>query len=94
MSMQHTPTDFPIMGCDIIASIPWAVLAPHEAQAQANHKQSLKTLADRGGLSVAEALAIIHGWRWGDVANCAANDRALINLVRAWRHEQRKDQHD
>ena len=32
---------------------PWALLEPHEAQARANHGgQSLKRLAERGGLGV------------------------------------------
>jgi len=82
--------DFPIMGCKIIASIPWAFLAPHEKQARSNHGgQSLSELAGRGGLGVSEALAIIEGRRWGSVAVCEANDVLLINKVREWRAAQR-----
>ena len=29
--------------------IPWEILEPHESQAYANHGQSLKQLASRGG---------------------------------------------
>lgn len=83
--MSDPAADFPIMGCNIIASIPWAILAPHEQQAQRNHRQSLKQLAERGGLAVSEAIAIINGLRWGTVANCEANDLLLINMVREWR---------
>lgn len=86
---MSTPRDFPIMGCKIIASIPWAILAPHEEQAQANHGQSLKTLASRGGLGVSEAIAIIEGRRWGDVAACKENDLWLINKVREFRAKAR-----
>lgn len=82
---MSTPENFPIMGCKIIASVPWAFLAPHEHQAQRNHGQSLKRLAERGGLGVSEAISIIKGLRWGDVAVCEANDRLLINMVREWR---------
>lgn len=39
--------------------IPWALLAPHEKQAQANHSQTLTRLAERGGLSPCEALAVL-----------------------------------
>jgi len=41
-------------------SVPWEWLAPHESQALANHDQTLKTLASRGGLSPQEMLAIVH----------------------------------
>lgn len=36
----------------------------HEGQAWKNHGQSLRQLAQRGGLSWAEALAIIEGKSW------------------------------
>lgn len=43
-----------------IRSIPWELIAPHEKQALENHcGQSLERLAQRGGLSAAEAVAII-----------------------------------
>ncbi len=83
--IETAPADFPIMSCNIIASIPWAFIAPHEAQAQRNHGQSLKRLAQRGGLSVPEALDVIEGRKWNSASYCEANDRHLINLVRAWR---------
>lgn len=40
-------------------SLPWEMIAPYEAQAQANHGQSLERLAERGGLSPGEALAVL-----------------------------------
>lgn len=49
---------FPIMGGP---SIPWAMIAPHEAQARKNHDQTLERLAQRGGLSPAEALCVMDG---------------------------------
>lgn len=42
-------------------SVPWEWVAPHEAQARRNHDQTLKRLAERGGLSPAELLCIVHG---------------------------------
>jgi hypothetical protein len=48
---------FPILG--VGESIPWSILAPHEAQAQRNHQQSLERLASRGGLAWAEALSVL-----------------------------------
>ena len=44
---------------------PWPILAPHEAQARKNYGgQSLERLAERGGLSVSELLAILEDRPW------------------------------
>ena len=42
-------------------SIPWAMIAPHERQALRNHDQTLKRLAERGGLSPREAVCVLEG---------------------------------
>ena len=43
-----------------IAALPWAIVRPHEEQAKKNHcGQNLETLADRGGLSVAELYYVL-----------------------------------
>lgn len=44
--------------------IPWEVMAPHAAQAQTNHGQSLEWLAERGGLSPVETLHVLRHVRW------------------------------
>jgi hypothetical protein len=49
------PKRFPIMGGP---SLPWEMIAPYERQAKRNYDQSLKRLAERGGLSCAEAMAV------------------------------------
>jgi hypothetical protein len=41
--------------------VPWAMLAPHEAQAIANHSQRLQRLAERGGLGVDEMVLVLEG---------------------------------
>lgn len=42
-------------------SIPWSWIAPHEPQALKNHcRQSLETLASRGGLSPVEIYAVLN----------------------------------
>lgn len=47
------------------SSIPWEAIAPYDAQAQINHGgQSLERLAERGGLSAAEAFLVMHGRKW------------------------------
>ena len=40
-------------------SIPWGVVSAHERQAYANHGHSLEMLAQRGGLSPYELLAVL-----------------------------------
>jgi len=40
-------------------SIPWEAISTHESQARANHGQSLEVLAQRGGLSPYELLAVL-----------------------------------
>lgn len=77
-------TAMPIMGATLLSEIPFAMIAPHEAQARSNHGQSLNRLAERGGLCVAEALDILEGRRWGSAKVCIENERYLINLVRKW----------
>ena len=47
------------LGCP--RSVPWAFVAPHEAQARANHDQTLERLAERGGLSPSELVAVVRG---------------------------------
>ena len=51
-----------IAGCP--RSVPWSLVEPHRAQAEANHSQTLERLAERGGLSPSELHAIMHRRRW------------------------------
>lgn len=50
---------FPIMGGLFLKAIPLEVIAGHEEQALRNHRQSLKRLAERGGLHPIEAMAVL-----------------------------------
>lgn len=61
---RYTP--YPILGTRPQQYIPCELLLVHEGQAWKNHGQSLSQLAKRGGLSWAEALAIIDGKEWRD----------------------------
>lgn len=49
---------FPIMDAKDLL-LPWRVIEPHEQQAERNHGQTLARLAERGGLSVVEAVAVL-----------------------------------
>lgn len=53
-----TRTTFPIHDPDI-PSVPWALMVPHGAASLVNYGLTLAQLADRGGVSPAEAVALI-----------------------------------
>ncbi|WP_188260680.1 hypothetical protein [Azospirillum sp. W712] len=40
-------------------AIAWSLVAPHRAQAQINHGQTLERLAERGSLAPCELLAVL-----------------------------------
>ena len=83
---------FPIQGGP---DIPWDVIAPFDKQCQRNHGgQTLERLAERGGLGVSEAIAVLlakdYDEVWGnryDKANKADYTIELLALVRQ-RQEQ------
>ena len=59
-------------------SIPWEVISEHERQARANHGHSLEFLAQRGGLSPYELLAVLLNqpfWR------CKLPEPATVTLT-------------
>lgn len=68
----------------VVIGIPWLMIAPHEQQAQRNHRQTLQQLADRGGLSACEALAILEHRPYRNMP-LAASNRQLAATVDAWR---------
>lgn len=53
-------------------SVPWSLLAPHEKQALKNHDQNLETLAERGGLSPCEILAVVEDRSWKRIPDAVA----------------------
>ena len=46
--------------------VPWALVEPHEAQAQSNHSQTLERLSQRGGLSPLELWCVVNDKKWHD----------------------------
>ena len=61
-------------------TVPWGILAPHEAQALRNHSQTLKRLAERGGLALCEMCAIIEERRWRSMDDTEAYERVLREI--------------
>jgi len=41
------------------SSVPWEIVEPHRKRAEKNHYQTLERLAERGGLSWAELVAVM-----------------------------------
>ena len=80
---------FPIMRDDVIKAIPWASLAPHEKQAKSNHSQTLNRLAQRGGLNIAEAVAILEDRPWHTMDRTLGRV-ALCTLIQHTDKEPRK----
>lgn len=68
-----------------LRSIPWDSIAPHEAQAQKNHGQTLGCLARRGGLSAREAFAVMSGRCWSTCREMTISEAeaGLLKLVDA-----------
>lgn len=57
-----TERTFPVLGTtasDRWHTVPWDMVAPHEAQALRNHGQTLERLAERGGLDWSELLRVL-----------------------------------
>ena len=69
---------FPIMEGP---SIPWWFIASHEAQAKLNHDQTLERLAERGGLSPTEALAVLEDRRFSRGFNAETDRKRLTEIV-------------
>jgi hypothetical protein len=84
-------TNMPILkSCNSrIPSIPWSVIAGHERQAMRNHYQTLERLAERGGLSPAEAVAIIEDRRFSRMELKDAEAR-LMELCEADSQKERR----
>ena len=62
--------EFPILECRSEKfTIPWGLISQHEEQAYKNHGQTLKRLAERGGLSFCEALAVLEDRQWRKTDN-------------------------
>lgn len=70
--------------CFIIVGLPWEMIAPHEQQAQRNHGgQTLKRLAERGGLSNSEALAVLEDRPWKGMDPQVAYQQLLDRIMKA-----------
>jgi hypothetical protein len=85
---------FPILGSKPAQTIPWAMLEPRAKQAEKNHGQTLRRLAERGGLSWPEAFAILKGTDYYELLkperDPAAAEAAVKALVVEWEAKQQE----
>lgn len=88
---------FPIMplGRCSSKSIPWEIIAPHETQALKNHGQTLKRLAERGGLGWQEALAVLEDKRWKEVAQIEEHEaeKRVVEIVKNFESRRNDESH-
>jgi len=66
----------------ICVQLPYAMIEEHEYQAIKNHSQSIKRLAQRGGLSTQEALAVLEDRPWKNMGYGEANAMLLLKVER------------
>jgi hypothetical protein len=67
---------------DCPRSVPWELVAPHEAQAKRNHDQTLKRLAQCGGLAPEELAAVLDGRGLSYVTEVSVEDAvARVNKL-------------
>jgi hypothetical protein len=57
--------------------VPWSLVSPHEAQARANHGQTLLRLHACGGLSWCELLAVLENRPWKRLDQELARDQVI-----------------
>lgn len=69
--------DFPILNTNPKEFIPWECIQSHEKQALKNHFQSLKRLAERGGLDWIEALAVLEDRPYKSMNMFEAREKVL-----------------
>lgn len=66
---------FKVLGTYGKRTIPWIVIAPHEAQAIYNHGQTLERLNERGGLCWSEMLAVLEDRKYQKIDESVAYER-------------------
>lgn len=70
-----------------VVNLPWAMIEPHAGQAMRNHWQTLERLAERGGLSACEALAVLEDREWRPIPEASAHSQLAVKVLaaRGWR---------
>lgn len=67
----------------VAVQVPWEMILPHEKQALRNHSQTIQRLAERGGLSACEAVAVLEDREYSRLTLAVANEE-LCRHLRNW----------
>lgn len=87
---------FPVLNDEVIKRVPWEAVAPHEAQAQKNHNQSLKRLSERGGLGIEELFYVLSDRDFPSLISKASTKRDAayrLELMRELYRFENRDAH-
>lgn len=76
-----------------VVHVPWEMLVPHMRQAMVNHDQTLERLAERGGLSACEAVAVLKDRPWHAMNPNDANFE-LLCMVQGWYTRKARQRYD
>lgn len=68
--------------------VPWEILRPHNDQAIKNHGSNLDSLAENGGLTPVEIVAILTGISWVESLEIPNADGKLAELIAQWYQSQ------
>jgi hypothetical protein len=76
----------------LVVGLPWEMILPHDKQARRNHDQTLQRLAERGGLSACEALAVLEDRSWHELRlPFAEAHRQLAERLARWESDQKHE---
>ena len=64
----------------LVVQVPWSLVTPHQRQARSNHDQTLERLAERGGLSPGEMMAVLEDRPHRRMSKAEANQQLLAKL--------------
>jgi hypothetical protein len=67
----------------VVRALPWDMIAPHAERAMKNHQQTLERLAERGGLSACEAVAVLDDRPWTRMPD-GQDYKILLDRFLAW----------
>lgn len=83
--MRERERFFPLLPWKKTPRIPWEMVEPHARQAEINHYQTLERLAERGGLSPSELMAVLEDRRWSPMPDASEK---LDAAIEAWRQHK------
>ena len=70
----------------VLEWVPWWLIESHEAQAQKNHSQTLRRLAERGGLCPSELVAVLEDRDWSEMSAIGAVLKIKVLMHKATKH--------